>query len=281
MWDWIARDLDLHEVDLEGGVAVARGEERPPDTVRRDRQFFSELTRGGFQQRLSGIDFASGELPQPAVSLACGPAPDQVLVTPPDNRCDNGDKCWFHGFAGPRQRVVGGSVARGGLKRFRYPSKLSGMAEIRSRRARMRLRTVLIGAPFLVSGVAFTSLGISASVPTTLLWVVGFGVVALAIGRLRSARLRWVGRAAADDTLPSAEVLLGLEEANVVRSRPNKPSKPREGLRLPPHVVALLKKFAVARAAGRAVLPSQAEGGGGRGGLDVTLPSYDPWRDED
>jgi len=166
----------------------------------------------------------------------------------------------------------------------------------------------------MVSGVAFTSLGISQelpgvmptdmldkaireqasgrtiddgqqpSLPTKLLWVVGFGVAALGIGRLRSSLPQWVGRAAgADATLLSADVASsGPEEANVVRSRPNKPRKPPEELKLPPHVLALLKKSAAARAAGRAALPSQSGGDPqGRGGLDVTLPSYDPWRDED
>ena len=44
--------------------------------------------------------------------------------------------------------MVGGSVTRRGVKRFQYLSKLSGMAEIRSRRARMRLQTGLIGRPY-------------------------------------------------------------------------------------------------------------------------------------
>jgi hypothetical protein len=70
--------------------------------------------------------------------------------------------------------------------------------------------------------------GQKASLPTKLLWVVGFGVAALAVGRLRSSTLQWVARAVgADATLLSAEVAgLGPEEANVVRSRPNKPRKP-------------------------------------------------------
>jgi hypothetical protein len=82
----------------------------------------------------------------------------------------------------------------------------------------------LVAAPFLVSGVAFTSLGIpqqlpgvvatdvfeqameeqvsvptvdtgrQASIPTTLLWILAFGVVASAIGRLRNGLLQWAGR---------------------------------------------------------------------------------------
>ncbi len=94
------------------------------------------------------------------------------------------------------------------------------MVEIRSRRARVHLRTVLIGAPFLASGVAFTSLGIAqelpgvvvtelfeqaiqeqisvpnvddrgpASILTILVWFVGLGAVALVIRRRYSAALR-------------------------------------------------------------------------------------------
>lgn len=198
------------------------------------------------------------------------------------------------------------------------------MAEIRSRRARVRLRTVLIGAPFLVSGVAFTSLGVpqelptdllekvmrelvsipiiddvrQVSIPTPIFWIVGFGVAALAIRKVRGERpysaslegpeAGTSGAEAVHSGLDGAHSVLDasaapdVEQANVVRSRRNKPRKPPEILKLPPHVVALLEKSAAARAAGRAALSSESRGDHeGRGGLDVTLPSYDPWRDED
>ena len=84
------------------------------------------------------------------------------------------------------------------------------------------------------------------------------------------------------DDVHDAAAVSDVEEGKVVHSRPKKTSKPPEALKLPPHVVALLEKSAAARAAGRAALPGDARGGlEGGPGFDVTLPSYDPWRDDD
>ena len=197
--------------------------------------------------------------------------------------------------------------------------------KIRSRRECVRLRTLLVAAPFLVSGVAFTSLGIpqqlpgvvatdvfeqameeqvsvptvdtgrQASIPTTLLWILAFGVVASAIGGAperaptvggpKGGDVAFLGAGAARsdlDDVHDAAAVSDVEEGKVVHSRPKKTSKPPEALKLPPHVVALLEKSAAARAAGRAALPGDARGGlEGGPGFDVTLPSYDPWRDDD
>ena len=190
------------------------------------------------------------------------------------------------------------------------------MLEIRSWRARARLRTVLIGAPFLMSGVAFTSSGIAQELPevvatdlferamqeqltvqhvddraqapvtTTLLWIVGLGAAALALRRLRSGHLRWAGRGGVEathsvlDTLPPA--VSDFEEASVVPPGPRKPRKPPEVLKLPQNVLAILERSAAARAAARAALGPESPGDSGRlGGVDVTLPRYDSRRSEE
>ncbi len=61
--------------------------------------------------------------------------------------------------------------------------------------------------------------------------------------------------------------------------RPKRPSKPKEVLKLPPHVVAFLQKTAAKRAAAAA---DQAPAGSSlTGGLDVIVPRYDPSRADD
>ena len=190
------------------------------------------------------------------------------------------------------------------------------MVPIRSPHARRRLRTVLVAAPFLVAGVAFTSFGTAqdlpgvvatdlfeqamqepiavpsadgggqASIPTTWAWIVALVAAALVIHRLRGSLPRYARRERVETTHsapePPRSVASDVEETRVVASRVRKSSKPPEVLKLPAHVVAILEKSAAARAAGRAVLgPESPVGPRRRRHVDVTVPRYDPSRSED
>ena len=189
------------------------------------------------------------------------------------------------------------------------------MVHIRPLRVRAHLRTVLIAAPFLISGVALTSFagaqdlpgGVatdlfeqalqeeitvplvdergSASIPTIFAWIIGLVAAALVMRRLRDEFVRFTGREGPEThAVPGTDqsVASEVEEATVVDSRLLKPKKPPEVLKLPPHVVAMLQWSAAARAAGRAVLRPESFGEAGpRRHLDVTVPRYDPSRSED
>ena len=193
------------------------------------------------------------------------------------------------------------------------------MVPIRSPHARRRLRTVLVAAPFLVAGVAFTSFGTAqdlpgvvatdlfeqaiqepiavpsaddggqASIPTTWAWIVALVAAALVIYRLRGSLPRYARRERGETTHsapePPRSVASDVEATRatrVVAFRARKPSKPPEVLKLPAHVVAILEKSAAARAAGRAVLgPESPVGPRRRRHVDVTVPRYDPSRSED
>ena len=208
-----------------------------------------------------------------------------------------------------------GFTSGGGLKRFPDPSKLGCMVHIRPLRVRAHLRTVLIAAPFLISGVALTSFagaqdlpgGVatdlfeqalqeeisvpvveergSASIPTVFAWIIGLVTVALVTRRLRDEFVGFASREGpGTDAVPGAvqAVASDVEDATVVASRPLKPKKPPEVLKLPPHVLAILQRSAAARAASRAVLQPESLGEATpRRRLDVTVPRYDPARSED
>jgi len=121
------------------------------------------------------------------------------------------------------------------------------------------------------------------SIVTVLTWIAGLGAAALAMYGLRGGQLRprpeggvtptvWEGPDAAPEATRT-EV-----EVATVR-RPKRPSKPKEVLKLPPHVVAFLQKTAAKRAAAAA---DQAPAGSSlTGGLDVIVPGYDPSRADD
>lgn len=190
------------------------------------------------------------------------------------------------------------------------------MAEIRPSRARARLRTALIIAPFLASGVAFAASAgaqelpggvatnlfeqalkeqitppsvdawVQDSIPTILAWIVGLVTAALVMRRLRGELGRFAGQESSETTHSDPEtapsVVPDVQEASVVASRLRKPSKPPEVLKLPPHVLAILERSAAARAAGRAALRPESPGDSQyRRRLDVTVPRYDPSRSED
>ena len=208
-----------------------------------------------------------------------------------------------------------GLTSGGELKRFQDPSKLGCMVHIRPLRARARLRTVLIAAPFLISAVVLASLagaqespgGVAAdlfqqalqgeisvpvveergspSIPTIFAWIIGLFAAALVMRRLRDEFVGFASREGpGTDAVPGAvqAVASDVEDATVVASRPLKPKKPPEVLKLPPHVLAILQRSAAARAASRAVLQPESLGEATpRRRLDVTVPRYDPARSED
>ena len=185
------------------------------------------------------------------------------------------------------------------------------MVHIRPLRVRARLRTVLIAAPFLISRVALTSFagaqdlpgGVatdlfeqalqeeisvpvveergSASIPTVFAWIIGLVTAALVTRRLRDEFVRFAGREGPEiHPVPGAVQAAApdVEDATAVASRPRKPSKPPEVLKLPPHVVAIRERSAAARAVLRPESLGEARP---RRQLDVTVPRYDPSRSED
>jgi hypothetical protein len=87
-------DVDGYEVDLVRAAGILAREERRTHGNELDREFFGDLAAGSGLHGLPGVELASWELPQAAVSLLVGALPNEVAAMGLCHDCDDRDHFW-------------------------------------------------------------------------------------------------------------------------------------------------------------------------------------------